>query len=163
MTITAQRARERLSYDSTTGLLTWCSARCKNDVGLEAGYCRKNSNYRSVAIDGKSYLAHRLIWLIVYGEWPTEDIDHINGVRNDNRLSNLRAATRSENRQNTKRAYKHSTHGFLGATLKKKSGLWEAKITVNGARFNLGLYSTPALASAAYVEAKRRLHPFNTL
>ena len=89
--------REALHYDPDTGIFTWkvATASCVK-VGAEAG-CVKNDGYRAIGMGGKSYKAHRLAWLYVHGEWPKEQIDHINHIRTDNRMENLRPASGGEN------------------------------------------------------------------
>lgn len=90
-------------------------------------------------------------------------IDHINGDRADNRIANLRQATTAENSQNERGPRAHATSGFLGVGWHAQQSRWRARITVNGKRRHLGLFDTPEAAYAAYVEAKRALHPFSTL
>ena len=120
-----------------------------------------SNGYVNVKIDGTTHKAHRLIWEYKYGPIPEGmQIDHINGVRNDNRISNLRLATRLENSQNKKRRTDNSS-GATGVTYNKASGLWLARIGVDGERVYLGSFATKEEAEAARVEAKARLHVFN--
>jgi hypothetical protein len=99
-------------------------------------------------------MASRLAWLLHYGEWPGKDIemDHVNLDRSDDRIANLRKATKNQNMQNvpTRR------DGLKGASF--KHGLWRARITHNGERYFLGNFSTEAEAHAAYAAAALRMH-----
>lgn len=101
--------------------------------------------------------AHRLAWLYIYGTYPDHDIDHINGVRHDNRISNLRQATR---KQNTRYAgiSRRNSSGYKGVTWCKERRCYSAAIAVNRKRINLGRFSDPKEAALAYDEAAVRLH-----
>lgn len=99
--------------------------------------------------------AHRIVWLLAYGEWPSRQIDHINGDRDDNRLTNLRLATPSENRQNQK-LHRDSRTGFKGVSLDKRRNKYMARITFGGRQRSLGCFETAELAHAAYVAAARK-------
>lgn len=119
--------------------------------------------YRRVSlwIGGKTngYKAHRLAWLSTYGSWPTGDIDHINGVRHDNRIENLRDVDRRTNSQNQKKATsRNKTSGVLGVSWDKEKQKWAAFITINGKSCRLGRFDTVQEASDAYLEAKRQHH-----
>jgi hypothetical protein len=104
MTLTAERLREILGYDPETGLFTRLVRTGRIRAGEVAGTAHSRG-YRSIVIDGRVYLSHRLAWLYVHGEWPPEQIDHINRNRADNRLVNLRAAKQSQN--NVRAAERH--------------------------------------------------------
>lgn len=155
------RLREVLDYDAATGVLT----RKKTDrihwrfVGLPAGHVTP-SGYISVSIDGVEYRAHRLAWLLAYGEWPSDQIDHINGNRQDNRLANLREATHALNAQNRQSLRSTNKSGLPGVSLFKRTGRWAATISVAGRTRSLGTFTTREEAHEAYVAAKRELHPF---
>lgn len=157
--ITADRLRDLMSYNTQTGVFTW------NDGVVGIGRrTRKEGNswgYTSIGVDGRRYGAHQLAWLYVMGEFPNGDIDHINGDRADNRISNLRAATRSANMQNLRGAHKDSATGFLG--VHKSRNKFSAEIMVGGVKHRLGTFDRPELAHAAYLEAKRKLHPAGVL
>lgn len=155
--ITAQRLRELLHYDPETGVFTW---RVRRGGGAVAGGICGSPNsggYIQIKIDRVLRKAHRLAWLYVHGAWPKADIDHINGVRDDNRLTNLRDVPESTNAQNLLRARKDSGAGLAGARKNRDSG-WAARIRVGGKERHLGIFATPEEAHAAYIEAKRRLH-----
>ena len=157
--LTAARVRELLSYDPETGFFTWLLARGCVPAGAIAGSI-DNRRVR-FGVDGRYYLAHRLAWLWMTGEWPTADIDHIDGDPANNRWSNLRDVNRSTNVQNVRRARKNNKAGLLGVSPHGKS--WRAVIGVEGKRINVGTFETPQLAHDAYLNAKRALHAGNML
>lgn len=162
----AEKAAAIFDYDPHSGSLKWrCLSRdaCESDMawraksrvfGKEAGSILKNG-YRSVAVDGKRYYAHRIAWLLLTGDWPRFDIDHINGCRSDNSRSNLREATREQNQQN------RSGTNTTGASWHTKAGKWRAVIVSKGKQTHLGYYDTEAEAAEAYREAKMQSHKFN--
>lgn len=127
----------------------------KSKVGDVLGY-KENSGYLAFCVCGKKYLAHRLAWLYLHGAWPANQIDHINGIKTDNREANLREATNGQNQQNLKRCRAHNKSGFLGVSKNKMR--WKAEITTNGNRVHIGTYDTPQEAHAAYILAKSKLH-----
>jgi HNH endonuclease/AP2 domain len=154
--LTAERLRQLLDYDPETGIFRWRIARQGVRVGAAAGSLN-GRGYRQTQIDGQLYPAHRLAWLYVYGEWPTIDIDHINGIQGDNRLANLRLATKSQNRANARR-HKNNTSGYEGVYLDRRNGRFLAQIGFNGHRKYLGLFDTPELAHQAYCAAAQKYH-----
>lgn len=143
--ITIERLRELLSYDPETGALTWLK-RTSNRirVGDAAGTHNKTLGYLQVSVDGVRTYAHRLAWFYVHQEWP-EEIDHINGIRSDNRLCNLRPATKKQNCENRVASQKNKS-GYRGVNECKKTHLWVARIHHNGKGRSLGYFKTPALA-----------------
>lgn len=158
--LTAERARDLLSYCPETGAMTWNVRRKGVRVGGVAGHLHK-AGYRRIRIDYQIYLAHRLAWLITHGSWPSDQIDHINGVRHDNRLANLREATNTENQQNQRKAMVDNKSGFLG--VREQHGKFSAQIKVNGRYHHIGRFATAEEAHSAYRARKRELHPFSTL
>ena len=150
------RLRQLLSYDSETGVFTW-----KINIGkrIRAGSVAgttHHSGYNCIIIERSHYTAHRLAWLYFYGEWPSGVIDHINGDKFDNRISNLRDVSRSVNQQNRRKAAKNSKTGMLGVS--QAGSVFVANIMVDGKTVRLGRYETAELAHAAYVNAKRQHH-----
>lgn len=116
----------------------------------ERGYIR-------VMADGQRYKAHRLAWLYVHGEWPAEDIDHRNGVRHDNRITNLRAVPRSVNNQNIRGPLgNNKSTGLLG--VHKRGSKWTAHIWAGEKLRHLGTFPDAEAAQGAYLSAKRKLH-----
>lgn len=161
--LTPARLRELFHYDPETGVFTRLvtrSARAK--AGMKAGSIN-DQGYLLIMIDGRVHSAHRLAWFYMHGEFPQGDIDHMNGVRSDNRLGNLRHGNRSFNMQNERRARASGSSGFLGVTWSRKDKKWVAQIMLSGKHIYLGGYDSPEVAHAAYLEAKRRLHPGNLL
>ena len=152
--ITQQELIDILQYDPNTGEFRWkvdCSTKCRK--GAIAG-SYTGHGYRRIRIDKKEYRAHRLAWLYMTGNWPKDQLDHINGIRDDNCWTNLREASHSENAQNRKCA---------GVTLDKRHNKWQAKIGIGKKYKHIGLYTTKEEAHAAYLEAKKQLHVFNPI
>lgn len=152
-----QKLRESLSYDPTTGILT----RLKNFGQWRAGSIAGTLNeygYIQIYFLGKIYKAHRLAWAIQFGYFPLNDLDHIDGNRSNNKLENLREATRSENLQNTKPRI-NNTSGFKGVTQSSRNpNIWTAHINHSGKKWHLGSFSNPEDAYKAYCEASLKYH-----
>lgn len=139
-----------IDESSPTGLIWKKDRGCKLKAGSVVG-CLHHSGYIKVKILGKALQAHRIIWFLAHGRWPMADIDHINGRRADNRISNLREATRSQNCQNKI---------AKGCQFVKKSNCWVSRINVNGEILHLGTFKTFEEANSVYLKAKAELHPF---
>lgn len=153
-----EKVQALFNYNPDTGALTWRGdsgrwGRIK--AGTEAG-AACTGGYRQVRVDGRLRMVHRLAWIHANGPICTEMIDHINGDRQDNRLCNLRQATREMNTQNIKRANSRSSHGFLGVS--RQGNRWRAEISVKNRQQFLGYFPTPEAAQAVYLTAKRQLH-----
>jgi hypothetical protein len=142
--LTAEEVRARFGFDHESGRLT------KN--GSPVGWLHQRVGYRYVNIDSKEYREHRLIWLWVNGEWPTGQIDHINGDKTDNRIENLRDVGGSQNQWNIHANVNNST-GFRGVVFIKAMSKYRAQIRRNGKRTYLGTFDSAELASAAYQAA----------
>jgi hypothetical protein len=156
-TVPLERLRELLTYDQSTGRLTWNLDRNgRVKAGDLAGGLDKHG-YIDISIDRKKYGGHRVCWALHTGTWPKGDIDHINGVVGDNRIANMRDVPRAENLQNQRRAHRGSKTGILGV-YKMANGMFCSRITKNYKRYELGEFSTSAEAAAAYLAAKRLLH-----
>lgn len=145
--LTAERVRQLLHYDPLTGEFT------RN--GSIAGYRRKDG-YVSISVDGIQHLASRLAWVYTTGEWPIFTIDHEDLDRSNNKWTNLKDKTHIENMHNQK-VRKNSKTGVLGVCPER--GKFVAQICKNYKVIRLGRFDTIEEASAAYKEAKQRLHP----
>jgi hypothetical protein len=158
-----RRARDKFNYDPESGLLTHRTSHFKSKIGKVAGG-RDNNGYVHVKIKDDSYPAHRIAWLLTYGELPSRFLDHINGDRADNRIANLRLATQSENNQNQRKARSdNKSTGILGVHYFPEGDKYRPRIMVDGKSVYLGLFETEKEARAAYLTAKRLLHPFGTI
>lgn len=155
--ITAEEIRARLDYDPETGVFTYkyAVARCIK-VGFVAGAI-DTSGHRQIKVFGRGYSAHRLAWLYVHGEWPALHIDHINGVKDDNRIANLRLATRSQNLHNRKNL-RNNTSGYKGVSWNRTLKKYQAYIGCNGKIKHLGFFEKAKDAHDAYCVAALRLH-----
>ena len=152
-----QSAFECLQYEPSTGEFFWRESPRPNVLrGATAGSVR-NGGYRRIFLAGRSYLAHRLAWFVVHGEWPSGPLDHINGNKSDNRIGNLRPCSLSENQAN-RTAPVTNTSGVKGVSWAKRKGKWIAKIQFGGKQTHLGYFQTIEAASAAYTAAAHRLH-----
>jgi hypothetical protein len=153
--LTRDNVHEIFTYRD--GALIWnAGAITRRPNGAQAGYLNADG-YVVIEVAGQAQLAHRLVWLMHHGAWPEGEIDHKNGVRNDNRIDNLRDVARVTNTENRRLATTGSASGFLGVSI-HHTGKFRARIRADGVLKSLGLFETPEDAHAAYVNAKRRLH-----
>lgn len=152
MYITHARLLEVLDYDQDTGIFTRKIGLGHSKAGDTAG-SPAGRGYIRVKVDGMAYKAHRLAWFYVTISWPKEQIDHVNGIRDDNRFANLREANQFENSRNA-RKYKNNSTGFKGVSVEK--GKFVSRIAVGGSQRIIGRFSTPEAAHTAYREAARR-------
>jgi len=141
-----------LSYDKDTGTFIWIiKGRYNHRTGCVAGYLNTDG-YQYIKYKDKNFKAHRLAWLYVYGEWPNGHIDHVNGTRNDNRISNLRVVSYRENNLNQKM---HREGRLPGCFYEKRWKRWQSNIQLNGQHLYLGLFDTEQEASNAYFTYKK--------
>lgn len=146
--LTVEQLRAWLHYDLHTGLFTWLQMSGKRKpVGSVAGGLDADG-YVVIRLDKVLYRAHRLAWLYVTGEWPLLDIDHWNGVVSDNRWTNLRLATYSQNQANRHVALGRS--GMKGVHWDERKGKWMAQIKLAGKQHRLGYFDDPTDAREAY-------------
>jgi hypothetical protein len=133
-----------IRYNAETGEFWWIRQSFNNrrDMIKPAGGLELNG-YIKIVINGVTVKAHRLAFYCMTGEWPPSCVDHINGVRDDNRWCNLRLATQMENNQNV-RTYKSNTSGWLGTYWNKARKKWVAQIQYNRKKYFLGDYDCQA-------------------
>lgn len=166
--------RAILEYDAEHGWLLWklrpiemfseskrprnhCAIFNARFAGARALTCVTGDGYHSGTIMGRPYLAHRVAWALHHGYWPIEQIDHVNGIRDDNRIVNLREATSAQNAANRKIAAVN-TSGAKGVSLIKKTRKWRVQIEKNGEKHHIGTFETFVEARAAYAGASKVLH-----
>jgi hypothetical protein len=138
------RLKELLDYDPETGVFVWKVTRGSARPG-DVAENRHVGGYRQVVISRKRYLSHRLAWFYINGQWPSDEIDHINRERADNRIANLREATRAQNVCRSVRRSKSGVHG-----VRRRDFGWQARIRVTGKDIHLGTYQTVDEAKTAY-------------
>ena len=155
--ITQARLKELLDYDPSTGVFVWKVNRGGTAYAGSVAGRTNTDGYIEISVDGVRHGAHRLAWLYVQNKWPRKEMDHINLAKNDNRIGNLREATRAENTRNIGLPNRN-TSGFKGVSLKKATGRWTASIRYNGVQQHLGTFARREDAAAAYVGASARLH-----
>lgn len=165
--LTQTFVREAFDYDPLTGIATW-KTRPRHHFDTRHGWvtvnakragkicgCTGRDEGLQIVLQGAPRKLHRMIWLWVYGETPPV-IDHINGDRADNRLCNLRKASTSQNRQNSKKRAKASSN-FKGVHWTPDRKPWRARIKHNGHSYSLGIFSTEQDAHNAYCAKGREL------
>jgi hypothetical protein len=144
---TANRLRELLNYDPQTGIFI------RKRLSHRRADGPFHHGYRAILIDRKKHLAHRVAWCFVYGEWPSSEIDHVNCVKSDNRIANLRLATRSQNNANRRPLYR-----TIKGVTRHKAGGWQAQIKESGRSYYLGLFKDQEHAAACYRIAAAAIH-----
>lgn len=156
--IRVEELRRLLDYDPITGVMSWRLVPGR-DVGSHegraVGYVH-DGRYRKVEISRHRYMVHRVIWVWMTGDWPKEQIDHINGVKDDNRWCNLREATNAQNQQN--RPGRSSKTGVKGVHRSLAGKAYWASICANGQSVYLGCFTTKEEASGAYQRAALQFH-----
>lgn len=158
--LTSEFIKTVLDYNRESGKFTWLTnCRGRNDrIGSNAG-TKNAGGYIVIKLNGKLHYAHRLAWLFIYGVLPPAEIDHINGVKDDNRIDNLRAVNHSENSKN-KLMNASNTSGVAGVTLCAKTNKWRAQITANGKRIITRRFSSfdDAVSARKDLEKKHGFH-----
>lgn len=151
-----EEIKSAFRYDQNTGKLYWKIDKFKIKSGKIAGTLHR-SGYRQVMYKGVHYQEHRVIWCLVHGEWPDLFIDHIDRNRSNNRLENLRLATRSENSCNTV-VKVNSVSGIKGVNWHKASQSWLVRLQINGVRTEIGRFSSIEEAKRAIENARLSTH-----
>lgn len=147
------RLKELLHYNRATGRFTRKVAACNRvKIGSEAGYLRPDG-YVQLYVGSNRHYAHCVAWLYMTGEWPPEKIDHINGVRDDNRFDNLRAVSHQDNARNQKIPITNSS-GVMGVSWHKRIKKWNAYIRVDGKLIHIGYFDNLCDASVARKQAE---------
>jgi hypothetical protein len=153
-----ERLKACFNYDEATGIFTHALARQGVKLGSRADRWATR-NYRRIKIDYIEYAAHRCAWYIVHGVWPSDEIDHINGLPDDNRICNLREANKFQQAANTRKYVTGTTSRFKGVSFVKYGSTykWRAAIFCNGKRTYLGWYDSEIQAAEAYCLASEEL------
>lgn len=153
MTITIQELNEFFTFDPDSGIFRWKDApgNTRKIAGDEAGHIRSSDGYYELSILNRRVRAHRAAWAMHYGEWPERSIDHINRVKTDNRICNLRLCSDSDNRANIDMPSNNKS-GAKGVCWHKQAKAWQAQIKVRGRYLYLGLFDSVDAASRAYRE-----------
>lgn len=150
---------KKLTYQEDTGYFVWTK------TGRRAGSVDTNG-YRVLSVGTRQTrdrcYEHQLAWYDYYGVWPNE-IDHINGIKSDNRIINLRNVSHKTNNQNTIKPRAHNKTGYLGVTYSKERNKYYASISYNSCKKYLGTFKTPQEAHEAYLLFKREYHVGCTL
>jgi hypothetical protein len=154
--IDCNQLREILEYQPETGLFFWKKKRNGISVGQLAGG-KDRDGYIRIRIDNVKYAAHRLAWMYIHNDFPKNFIDHINGIKSDNRICNIRDVTRSENMQNLFKPQGRNI--YIGVYKNQNANTWYSKIEINGKQIRLGIFKTPEEANIAYKKAKLIYHP----
>ncbi|EOW6163946.1 TPA: HNH endonuclease [Klebsiella pneumoniae] len=154
--INSNELRALLTYDKDTGVFRRNTSSGGQEIGSIAGTISKHG-YIRIRIKNKAYFAHRLAWLYEYGVWPENEIDHINGEKSDNRLINLREASRSGNNHN-KKHQKNSASGVKGVSWSKKDKRWHARCRANKQTVYFGSFMDLEEAMLAVIKAREKYH-----
>lgn len=160
--ITQAQLKQILNYDPETGIFTWkinSGRHGRIKSGTIAGSDKQKNGYIEINFNGSLHKAHRLAVLYMTGDHPINEVDHINGIRIDNRWSNLREATLQQNKENLK-IYATNTSGFPGVTWHKRVKKWQARISKGTIRLHLGYFDDKQGAHEKYIEAKKEIHKF---
>lgn len=160
--LTAARLRELLSYDPLTGAFVWTRPQARRlKPGASAGCRHSIKGYFYIKIDGRSFMAHRLAWLYVHGEWPADQVDHVDRNRANNRITNLRVVTGAENAHN-RTPQTGGSSAYTGVSFHKRIGKWQSSIRAGDRLHHLGYFEREEDARDAYLAAKPLLHPITT-
>lgn len=136
--VPVERLRELFYYTPSTGVLVW-RQKNRQHYALQPAGGIDGWGYLKTEVDGKRILNHRIAWALHYGEWPDGGLDHVNRIKTDNRIANLRIASNSENTRNAGK-HKDCMSGIRGVSLHKKTSRWRARINIDGKELSLGYF-----------------------
>ena len=142
---TQAELRELFTYCALSGALRWRTGRGGQVAGALAG-SGGEGGYRNVYVNGRHLRAHRVIWCWYHGNWPDETIDHVNGAKWDNRIFNLREASRLEQVYN-RPVLKSNKSGFVGVHWVPERKKFRSRIRINGVKTHLGYFDCPEEAA----------------
>ena len=152
--LTQSELKQKLHYSPETEIFTRFIS--NNELKIIKNLAN-SKGYIEIRINGIKYKSHRLAWLYVYGNFPNKSLDHINGIKTDNRIKNLREANQSENLKNIGIG-KNNTSGIKGASFDKNSGKWKSQGCLNYKKVHIGLYESAEEAGIAYLEFAKKYH-----
>lgn len=144
--------KDKYEYNPETGIVTYAKDHCRSKKGDRAGHIG-TSGYTILMIDGQRYYLHRLVYLVMTGNWPKGFIDHKDGDKLNNKWENLRGVTRTINSRNRKRS-RSNTSGYNGVSWEKSRKKWQVHISVNSKQISLGLFDFIEDAILARIEAE---------
>lgn len=155
--LTQAELKQLLHYDPETGLIYWKIARSNRIKAGQLAGTKDGCGYLGISINRKTYRNHRLIWLYMYGHFPEQVIDHIDGNKLNNKLCNLRHVSQQKNMFNYS-GNKLNTSGWTGVSYDKARNKYAAYIHHNNKKVNLGRFTTAEEANKVRLQAKNRLH-----
>lgn len=132
--LTLDLLKELLSYDPSSGEFTRLVSTSSNAMCGDTAWHLTSNGYIYIRINGRFFPAHRLAWFYMTGKWPSDEVDHVNGIKNDNRFENLREVTHAQNQWN-KGKPKNNNSGFKGVCWHKQTKSWRAKLGFHGKHY----------------------------
>ena len=157
-TLSIDKLKEQVLYCADTGVFTWNVNKNRVSIGDVVGFVT-SKGYLATKIHGKCYFLHRLAWFYVYGQWPKNQIDHINGEKKDNRIENLRDVSGAQNCQNQTGPRKTNKTQLQGVSVDKNKK-YHAQLMINRRVFRLGSFDSPEQAHEVYLAKKAELSTF---
>lgn len=158
--LTQAELKHQMNYDQDTGIFIWINSKSSAIKKYKIAGTIDVYGYVAIRINGKVYKAHRLAWLYVYGEFPSKMLDHIDRIKTNNSICNLRLATSSQNSRNVT-SNKKNTSGYRGVVWHKRDKRWQAACTVYGKQIHIGNFNTAEEAHLAYEEFKKNAYGDN--
>lgn len=162
--LTQSELKELFTYCPNTGLFTRLKSVSPTGLVGDISGCKRPDGYIVIQVNSKLFRAQRLAWLYMHGEFPVNNIDHVNGIKHDNRIVNLRDVTNAGNMQNQRKARDdNKSSGLLGVTWHKSRNKWKSAIKLNGKSIHIGLFHDKHKAHNAYLAKKREIHSTCTI